>query len=267
MVIIISFFCGLFLGKELQKLKNSNKNLLKEISKFISYSQCFEDLILFCVFYDVKNGFYIDIGANDPNWISVTKAFYLRGWYGINIEPLSKKYQELIKYRQRDINIQIGVGKNPGKAKFFGNDAGATLVKEHSKNNTNTSNINIDTMKNICNKYIPKNKIIQFCKIDIEGGEKDALLGYDLGNYRPKVFCIESTKPNSHIPCFSQWENILFKNDYSFAFQYEINRYYIDNRINGLRERFFFAEKAIQIYKQNNNKTINNKKENFKLNE
>ena len=186
----------------------------------------------------------------------MTKAFYLRGWYGINIEPLTKKYQELIKHRKRDINIQIGVGKNQGKARLFGNGVGATLVKEYSRNNTNISTINIDTMKNICNKYIPKNKIIQFCKIDIEGGEKDALLGYDFENYRPKVFCIESTKPGSNIHVFDKWENILFKNDYSFVFQYKINRYYIDNRIEGLKERFIYAERAIQIYRQNNNKTI-----------
>ena len=32
------------------------------------------------------------LGANDPNIISVTKAFYLRGLYGINIEPLPNKF-------------------------------------------------------------------------------------------------------------------------------------------------------------------------------
>ena len=39
-------------------------------------------LILFTIFYDIKNGFYIDIGANDPNSYSDTKAFYLRGGMG-----------------------------------------------------------------------------------------------------------------------------------------------------------------------------------------
>ena len=115
-------------------------------------------------------------------------------------------------------------------------------------------------MLNICNKYIPKKTIIQFCKIDIEGGEKDALLGYDFENYRPKVFCIESTKPGTTIPCYEEWENILFQNDYSFAFEYKINRYYIDNRIEGLRERFIQAEKIIKIFiqKKSNNTNKNN---------
>jgi len=36
-------------------------------------------------------GFYIDIGAFDPIYISVTKAFSMRGWKGINVEPLLDK--------------------------------------------------------------------------------------------------------------------------------------------------------------------------------
>ena len=49
-------------------------------------------------------------------------------------------------------------------------------------------------MKYILNKYVPKNVTIQFWKKVIEGGEKNALLGYDFENYRSKVFFIESTR-------------------------------------------------------------------------
>jgi hypothetical protein len=59
---------------------DKNPTFNQELSNFISYSEYFEDLILFCIFYDVKNGFYIDIGANHPpDFVTVTKAFYLRG--------------------------------------------------------------------------------------------------------------------------------------------------------------------------------------------
>lgn len=34
---------------------------------------------------DIDCGFYIDIGANDSEIDSVTKAFYDEGWRGINI--------------------------------------------------------------------------------------------------------------------------------------------------------------------------------------
>ena len=227
--------------------KNEENNFKKKLYSFISYSQFLEDLILFSVFYDVENGFYIDIGANDPNIISVTKNFYIRGWYGINVEPLPDKYQDLTKYRKRDINLQIGVGKMKENGTLYVHGFGSTLKK---KKNYKSITINVDTMFNICRKYVPKNEIIQFCKIDVEGGEKDVLLGYDFESYRPKVFCIESTLPGTNIPCHNLWEDILLKNDYSFAYQYRINRYYIDNRINGLRERFFLAEKSVEEFKK-----------------
>ena len=79
--------------------------------------------------------------------------------------------------------------------------------------------------------------------------KKNVLLGYDFENYRPEVFCIESIKPGTNIPCYDLWEEILLKNNYSFAFEYSINRYYIDNRIEGLRERFYQIKKYIKFYK------------------
>ena len=99
------------------------------LTNFTSFSQYYEDLILFAIFFDIKKGFYIDIGANDPNHISVTKAFYLRGWYGLNIEPLPNMYNKLMKYRNRDINLQIGIGEKEGKETLIIMGTGATLKK------------------------------------------------------------------------------------------------------------------------------------------
>ena len=71
--------------------------------------------------------------------------------------------------------------------------------------------IKIDTMSNICKQYIKNEKNIHFCKIDVEGEEKNVLLGFNFENCRPNVFVIESTKPGTMIPSFSEWENILDK--------------------------------------------------------
>lgn len=37
-------------------------------------------------FFDVYNGFYVDIGAYDPIFASNTLNLYTMGWDGINIE-------------------------------------------------------------------------------------------------------------------------------------------------------------------------------------
>ena len=71
--------------------------------RFESYAQFLEDMVLYCALKDVDKGFYIDVGANDPTNLSVTKFFYDRGWHGINIEPLPDKCALLAEMRPRDI--------------------------------------------------------------------------------------------------------------------------------------------------------------------
>ena len=55
---------------------------------FVSYAQNFEDVLLWRALGHIKNGVYIDVGANSHVEQSVTKVFYDAGWSGINIEPL-----------------------------------------------------------------------------------------------------------------------------------------------------------------------------------
>jgi len=40
-----------------------------------SYAQSFEDAYIYRAFKDVRNGFYVDVGAFDPDEDSVTKLF------------------------------------------------------------------------------------------------------------------------------------------------------------------------------------------------
>ena len=87
--------------------------------QFIMYSQDFEDWILYCAMMDIENGFYVDVGANDPCVLSVTKTFYDIGWSGINIEPLKEEYDKLCSDRPRDINLNIGAGAENGSLEFF----------------------------------------------------------------------------------------------------------------------------------------------------
>lgn len=70
-------------------IKVAIQNLFTSFSRnFLgSYSQHGEDIIFVFLLKGLKKGFYVDIGANDPEIISNTKYFYDRGWNVINIEP------------------------------------------------------------------------------------------------------------------------------------------------------------------------------------
>lgn len=194
-----------------------------------SYAQDREDLIIAEILKDVKEGFYVDVGANSPTVYSVTKAFYEMGWNGINIEPLPDMYAELCADRERDINLNIAIGNKRGKMTLHADGMASTLsdtvVAESSLTFKNIE-IEVDTLSNIVENYVTGN--IHFLKVDVEGFEKQVLEGYDF-SVRPWVICMESTKPNTEIPSFDEWEYILLDRGYVLKEVHGINRFYVDS--------------------------------------
>ena len=186
--------------------------------------------------------------------MSSTKYFYLKGWNGINIEPLKLEYENLKSERTRDINIQACAGEKDGNITIYENGSLTTTRKEYYHGNKTGIIVRLQTMSNICKEYIPKKKIINFCKIDVEGDEREVLLGFDFENYRPNAFCIEYTKPGTLLINYNRFEDILLKNNYEFIFSYGINRYYIDKNLPYLKERAKYIEKVIITFKTRNNK-------------
>ena len=86
---------------------------------FISYAQNLEDVVLYRALKHVERGFYIDVGAWHPTIDSVTRAFYDRGWRGINVEPNPEYFQLLREERPKDINLNAAVGTYKGKVVFY----------------------------------------------------------------------------------------------------------------------------------------------------
>jgi hypothetical protein len=88
-------------------------------STMISYSQNLEDVMIARLFPHEYRGFYIDVGAADPENLSVTCHFYNQGWSGVNVEPVTKFYDRLQQMRPRDITLKVAIGDTPGKSLFF----------------------------------------------------------------------------------------------------------------------------------------------------
>ena len=85
-----------------------------------SHAQANEDLLLFNALRQVSPevGFYIDVGANDPEKGSVTKLFYDQGWHGVNIAPFPEWFARLAEARTRDVNIRAVASNLPGEVMF-----------------------------------------------------------------------------------------------------------------------------------------------------
>ena len=170
----------------------------------------------------------------------------MKGWRGINIEPQPEKKELFKKDRPDDINLQLAVGRKVGNISFYVDDQCSTAKKKYSKRKKEIL-VKMDNMSNICKTYVPEGTEIDFCKIDVEGGEKSVLLGYDFINYRPKVFCIESTIPLSRVSNYYLWEALLIKHNYTFIYTLGVNRFYVDNLIPEFIERKKYIDSYIKI--------------------
>jgi FkbM family methyltransferase len=200
---------------------------------FISYAQNFEDVMLWRALKHVEKGLYIDVGANDPTVHSVTKAFYDRGWNGINVEPLPSHHADLMIARPRDINLQCAAGAEEGEIEVWECDvrgwgtASPDVISQHSKNGHQGvfHRVTLSPLKNICSKYVSSD--IHFLKIDVEGFEKYVIDGMDFSCFRPWIMVIEATKPNSTQEVYSEWEQEVISNGYMLVYTDGLNRFYV----------------------------------------
>jgi FkbM family methyltransferase len=204
---------------------------------FVSYSQFKEDIHLLRALSGVHHevGFYIDIGAWDPELDSVTKLFYDAGWHGINIEPSAKWFARLVEQRPRDINLRVAVSEAPGEITFYEHSEGGlgttieTIANSHEAAGhlkKKKSTVNTLTLTQICDEFAPAD--IHFLKIDVEGGEASALRSMDFTRYRPWILCIESHLPlRPDIQTYEEWDQYVLTCGYLFAYTDNINRYYV----------------------------------------
>jgi FkbM family methyltransferase len=200
----------------------------------VSYAQNREDVLLSAFFLDQKKGFYVDVGANDPDADSVTKYFYERGWHGINIEPNPGLYAALQQQRPRDTNINAGISDKEGMLTFreYEGNGLSTFSKETMQELAGEHNPRTDTYKDYQVEVKRLDSILQasapagidFMKIDVEGYEYEVISSNDWNSYRPKVLCIEV----NHI--HKDWVSILEKHDYKKMFDDGLNNYYVDTR-------------------------------------
>jgi len=199
----------------------------------VSYAQNFEDVMLWRALRHIKEGFYIDVGAQDPIVDSVSKAFYEHGWRGIHVEA-TPHYAELLRQdRPDELVLQAALTDVQGEVLFYeipetGISTGdSAIAQSHQQKGFPVHEIIVPsmTLADVFAKAGGRN--IHWLKIDVEGMEQSVLKSWEKSTIRPWIVVVESTLPLTQIETHEQWEYLLLEREYKPIYFDGLNRYYV----------------------------------------
>jgi len=194
---------------------------------FSSYAHDFEDVLLWRVLGKFGPGFYIDMGAVDPENNSVTKAFYDAGWNGINISEEQAVCDQFKNARGKDVNLS-GLSSK-----------GFSLAQ-------------------VCVEYA-QGKDIHFLRINSKGNEQSILKQADFDNYRPWVIVVNAAEPSTTKPAYLKWEPVLEKALYAYVYSEGENRFYVaQEKLDFLKQHFVSPLNWFEYFERTQLKALSN---------
>lgn len=186
-------------------------------------------------FNDQKNGYFVEVGANDPTHHG-SQTWHLEknlNWQGVLVEPIpdlaekcrklrpnaktfeyactdSEETQNITLYIPYDLNndnelfARAAIGENIDDGKFV----------KHREITVQTRNLNSILEE-------AGTKTIDLFSIDVEGAELEVLLGVDLEKYKPRLILLE----DKHL--YLTKHRYLKKNNYRLVKRTRQNCWYI----------------------------------------
>lgn len=167
----------------------------------ISMSQAGQDFWVYGeVFDEMRNGFFLDIGAH--NGVHLSNSYILEkryGWRGICVEANPQTFLELEKNRQCYC-INTCVDKDQGYVDFIVNGVNGGILADDCDNKVSKNRITtrVETMQllTLLEKFnVPET--IDYLSLDVEGAEDRVLLGFNFDRY---IFnCITVERPSKDL--------------------------------------------------------------------
>jgi len=166
---------------------------------FVSYAQHGEDVILWRALGDRDGVFYVDVGAFDPTFDSVTRALYERGWHGVNIEAQPDRLTAFEAARPLDTNLGLAMGDRDGTTTLTLRETpgwASTLPPDVIGADPTTSR-GIDVPMRRLDTLLADLGVehVDVLKIDVEGAEPAVVRGLLGGPVRPLVCVVEGVAP------------------------------------------------------------------------
>jgi len=178
---------------------------VRDAHTLISYAQRGEDtLVLDILVSELQRpvgGFYVDLGAFHPRYLSNTQILKLLNWTGINIDANEDAISLFNAERPEDLNLCCGVASAEGELVFHKFEGGAintfsTEMAEYQYKNSGAKIVSknvvpVRTINQILEEKLPEGRSIDYMNIDLEGFDRAVLKSLDLVRFRPAVISIE----------------------------------------------------------------------------
>lgn len=171
-------------------------------------------------------GFFVEVGANDPQFLSQTWHLEQKGWRGILVEPLPERADELRKKRPGSQVFEVACGspEQVGEAKFYIGEADqlSSLQKHIDDPNVHyktSITVKVRTLDSILEEA--KAERVDFISIDTEGTELDVLKGFSLERWKPRLLLIEDKVHSLAKHCY------IKRRGYRLVKRTSVNNWYI----------------------------------------
>lgn len=169
------------------------------------------------------DGIYVDIGASDPKECSNTWALYKLGWRGLLIEPLPDCWPSLMLHRPEDYLAPVASSDQDGFATLHRCRSVSSLNPEWRDDNDGTIPVMTERLSTTLKRYGAVDWTqTRLCSLDVEGWEKQVLLGIDWATFRPEVFVVEWAGQDGQ-DLSAEWLPILMANGYQEVHRNRLN--------------------------------------------
>ena len=197
---------------------------------FTSHAQNFEDVILRRALKDVAHGFYIDIGANDPDFHSISNAFHERGWRGISAEPEPEFAERLRLARPGETVIEAAIGPTTDATFYSISGTGlSTCDREVATAHAQAHDVVVRDVKALTLDHVLEmaNDQVHWLKVDVEGFEEAVISSWKTSKKRPWIIVIESVDPVTKQRKVNGYRASLVQKGYSFVYFDGLNDFYV----------------------------------------
>jgi FkbM family methyltransferase len=137
--------------------------------------------------YLPEKGFFVEVGAFQPQYLSQTWQLEEAGWDGLLVEPIPEHAEALRRNRRaRVYEVACGSPEQHGTTSPINVRGGLSSFGSGEGAGLDVRVVTLDWV--LADAKVPK---VDFLSIDVEGWEIEVLRGFSFSQYRPKLILLE----------------------------------------------------------------------------